>query len=279
MTLALARPVSRLSLADDLLKTAAKLWFLVAVLGQWTFVYYIAAFYGPSTLTGNFAAWNKRDLIKGYVAGDHIGNLYFAAHVLMAGLITTSGALQLFPQIRARAMTFHRWNGRLYIVTAFLMALGGLWMIWVRGTYLTLSGAVSSTILALLIMVFATMTVREGMARRIHAHHRWALRTFLVVNAVWVQRLGYMAWMIMARGPVGVGDHMDGPFDYFLDFGKFVIPLAVLEIYLRARDQSGIAGKISVATTLFALTVLMGVGIVGAYLFMWRPGLLAVSAG
>ena len=279
MTLALARPVSRLSLADDLLKTAAKLWFLVAVLGQWTFVYYIAAFYGPSTLTGNFAAWNKRDLIKGYVAGDHIGNLYFAAHVLMAGLITSSGALQLFPQIRARAMTFHRWNGRLYIVTAFLMALGGLWMIWVRGTYLTLSGAVSSTILALLIMVFATMTVREGMARRIHAHHRWALRTFLVVNAVWVQRLGYMAWMIMARGPVGVGDHMDGPFDYFLDFGKFVIPLAVLEIYLRARDQSGIAGKISVATTLFALTVLMGVGIVGAYLFMWRPGLLAVSTG
>ena len=279
MTLALARPVSRLSLADDLLKTAAKLWFLVAVLGQWTFVYYIAAFYGPSTLTGNFAAWNKRDLIKGYVAGDHIGNLYFAAHVLMAGLITTSGALQLFPQIRARAMTFHRWNGRLYIVTAFLMALGGLWMIWVRGTYLTLSGAVSSTILALLIMVFATMTVREGMARRIHAHHRWALRTFLVVNAVWVQRLGYMAWMIMARGPVGVGDHMDGPFDYFLDFGKFVIPLAVLEIYLRARDQSGVAGKISVAATLFALTLLMGVGIVGAYLFMWRPGLLAVSAG
>ena len=261
------------------MRTTAKLWFLTAVIGQWTFVYYIAAFYGPSTLTGHFAAWNKRDLIKGYVAGDHVGNLYFAAHVLMAALITTSGALQLFPQIRARALTFHRWNGRFYIALAILMALGGLWLIWVRGTYLTISAAVSSTVLAALIIVCAMMTAREAMASRIDAHHRWALRTFLVVNAVWIQRLGYMAWMIVARGPVGVGDHMDGLFDYFLDFGKFVIPLLVLEIYLRARTQSGVAGKVSMATALIALTLLTAVGIVGAYLSMWRPALLAVSGG
>src|SRR5882762_6201186 len=137
------------------MNTATRLWFIVAVIGQWAFVYYIAAFYGGPTLQGHFEAWNRKDLITGYVAGDHVGNLYFAAHVLMAALITTSGALQLFPQIRARAISFHRWNGRLYILTAVLMALGGLWLVWVRGTYLTLYGAASSTILAVLIMTCA----------------------------------------------------------------------------------------------------------------------------
>ncbi len=268
--LALTNTVRHNAWASTVLSNAARLWFLVAVFGQWAFVYYIAAFYGPSTLTGNFAAWNRRDLIKGYVPGDRVGNLYFAGHVLMAGLITASGALQLFPQIRARAISFHRWNGRVYIALAFLMALGGLWMIWVRGTYLTVSGAVSSTVLATLIMVCATMTAREAIACRIAAHHRWALRTFLLVNAVWFQRVGYMAWMILARGPVGVGDHMDGPFDYFLDFGKFLIPLAILELYMSARAREGNAGKVTMAATLIVVTVLMAVGIFGTLTIMWR---------
>ena len=110
--------------------------------------------------------------------------MYFAAHVLMAALITTSGALQLVPQIRARATSVHRWNGRLYILTAFLMALGGLWLIWVRGTFLTLYGAAGSTLLAVLIMICASMTLRYALARKIDIHHRWALRTFLLVNGV-----------------------------------------------------------------------------------------------
>lgn len=55
--------------ADTALKAAAGLWFLVAVVGQWAFLYYIVAFYGPSTLQGNFEAWSKNTfLLKRYVA-------------------------------------------------------------------------------------------------------------------------------------------------------------------------------------------------------------------
>jgi hypothetical protein len=258
------------------LDTAARLWFIVAVVGQWAFVYYIVAFYAGPTLQGRFEAWNRKDLITGYVAGDRVGNLYFAAHVLMAALITTSGALQLFPQIRARAISFHRWNGRLYILTAFLMAAGGLWLVWVRGTYLTLYGAAGSTVLALLIMTCAAMTLRYALARKIDIHRQWALRTFLVANGVWFQRIGYMAWITLNRGPVGIGKHMDGLFDILWGFGDFFLPLAVLEIYMRVKDQGSALAKSVTATAVFVLTAVMSVGIIGAYMIMWRP-LLATS--
>lgn len=259
-------------LADNALKGASVFWFATAVAGQWTFVYYIASFYGASTLAGRFEAWRKNDsLIKGYVAGDHVGNLYFAAHVLMAALITASGALQLVPQVRVRAMAFHRWNGRLYISTAFLMALGGLWLIWVRGTYLTLYGAASSTLLASLIMTCAAMTLRQALARQLDSHRRWALRTFMVVNGVWFQRLGYMAWLVINRGPVGIGKNMDGPFDIFWGFASYLLPLAVLELYQRTKHGAGPGGRLAMAGGLVGLTLLMGVGIVSTYLLMWRP--------
>ena len=95
--------------ADTALKAAAGLWFLVAVIGQWAFLYFIVAFYGPSTLQGNFEAWSKNTfLFKGYIAGDTAGNLAFAAHVLLAAVIAFGGAIQLIPQIRTRAITVHR---------------------------------------------------------------------------------------------------------------------------------------------------------------------------
>src|SRR5688572_11239905 len=82
------------------LDAAARFWFLVTVVGQWAFRSYIFGFYGPPTLQGDFAAWNRNThLIKGYVAGDTAGNLAFAAHALLAGVIAFGGTLQLVPQI------------------------------------------------------------------------------------------------------------------------------------------------------------------------------------
>ncbi len=265
------RPARPWATANAALKGSATLWFVMAAIGQLTFVYYIAGFYGGPTLQGHFEAWNRKDLIMGYVAGDRAGNLNFAVHVLLAGLITAGGVLQLVPRLRTRALAFHRWNGRLYMLTAFLMALGGLALVWVRHTYLTQAGAISISFDALLIMGCATMSVRHARARKIDLHRRWALRTFLVVNGVWFQRLGYMAWIILNQGPVGIGKRMDGPFDVFWGFGCYLIPLAALELYLLTQDRAGPRGKVLMAAGLFAMTMVMSVGIVGAFSFMWRP--------
>jgi hypothetical protein len=84
-----------------------------------------------------------------------------------------------------------------------------------------------------------------------------------------------MAWIILNRGPVGIGDQMDGPFDIIWGFAEFVLPLAVLEIYLRTTDRSRASAraKAALAGALFVLTVVTGTGIVGAFLHMWLPHL------
>jgi hypothetical protein len=138
--------------ADSALKAAAGFWFLVAVVGQWAFLYFIVAFYGTATLQGNFQAWSKNTfLFKGYIAGDTVGNLFFAAHVLLAA------------------------------------------------------------------------------------------------------------------------------FDRFWAFGCYLLPLAVLEFDLRAKESAGPSGRFAMAGGLVVLTVLMGVGIFGVATFMWRPLLEAMK--
>ena len=120
------------STADSILQRAASLWFLVAVLGQLIFVVYIVAFYGRGVLAGDLALWNQV-LAAGYVPGNTMGNTALAVHLLLAAVITIAGPLQLIPRVRARVPRFHRWSGRVYMVTACIMSLTGLYLIWVKG--------------------------------------------------------------------------------------------------------------------------------------------------
>ncbi len=258
--------------ADTALKAAAGLWFLVAVIGQWAFLYYIVAFYGPSTLQGHFQDWSKNTfLFKGYVAGDTAGNLFFAAHALLAAVIAFGGAIQLIPQIRARAISIHRWNGRLFLLTALGGSVSGLYMNWVRGARVNIVGALALSLDAVLIILFAGLAWRSALRREISTHRRWALRTYLVANAQWFARVGIFAWIMVNRGPVGMTARWDGPFNYFWFFGCYLLPLAVLELYLRAKESAGLRGRFAMAGGLVVLTALMGVGVFGVATIMWWP--------
>jgi hypothetical protein len=256
------------------LKASGILWFLVAVIGQWTFVYYILVAFGGPTLAGNPEAWNETQPIHGYIADDLVGNLFFALHVLLAAVITFGGTLQLVPQIRAHFIGFHRWNGRLFMAIAFFMALGGLYMVWgPRETRLTDIGGFGLSINAVLIMVSAVMALRHVFAGRIDQHRRWAMRTFILVNGVWFYRVGFMGWIIVNQGPLGSTPALDGPFDIAMAFASYLLPLGMLELYLRAQDHSGATRKWLTAGLLLAATGFMAVGIFGAYMFMWSPHL------
>jgi len=70
-----------------------------------------------------------------------------------------------------------------------------------------------------------------------------------------------------------MGKRMDGPFDLFWGFGSFLIPLAVLQLYLMARDRPGAVGKLTMSAVLVACALLTGLGSFGAYMFMWKPAL------
>lgn len=252
------------SVADVTLRAAAGFWFLVAITGQWLFLYYIAAFYGPSTVTGNFQAWSKNTFLRmGYIAGDTAGNLVFAAHVLLAAVITFGGAIQLIPQIRARAIFVHRWNGRLFMLTALAVSIAGLYLVWVRGDRL---GAPALTLNAVLLIALVALAWRSVLTHEISAHRRWALRTYIVANGQWFFRVGVVVSIIVSRG-LGIAVSPDGPLMRFWGFGCYLLPLAVVELYLRAKESGGPRRRFAMAGGLIVLTLLMGVGIFGIAAF------------
>ena len=260
------------SVADRALKAATTFWFAVIVIGQGLFFYYIVRFYYPSTLTGDFKAWRINDgLIKGYVAGDTVGNLAFGAHVVMAGLVTFGGALQLVPQIRARAPAVHRWIGRVFLTTAIGASLAGLWMTWLRGTLGYLPGALATSLDAVLILTFSVLAWRTALARDFARHRRWALRTFMVANAVWFLRVCFVlaAFTTHAAGLPEPG--LKSPVFITLNFACYLVPLAVLELYFRAQTRGGPGGRLVLAGGLFTLTALMSVGALGAWVVFFNP--------
>ena len=261
-----AKPARR----SDWLGRAATFCYLTIAAGQLLFVTFILLYYYVRTLSGNFAGWNDKPIITGFVAGDTTGNMFFAVHVLMAAVITFGGLVQLVPAIRTRWPALHRWNGRLYLVSALTLALGGLWMTWGRGTWLALGGAIGITLDALLIIAFAVLAWRAARTRRFVEHRRWAIRLFAVASAVWFMRVGYMAWGLTTGG-AGIGKAMDGPFDLFLAIANSLLPLAVAEIYLRASAHGTPAARKGVAALLLASGLVILAGSAGAWMVMWGP--------
>lgn len=253
--------------ANAVLTGSAAFWLLVALLGQWAFFYYIAVFYGPSSLSGNFQAWTRNThLIKGYVPGDTAGNLAFAVHALMAGYIAFGGGLQLVPLVRRYAPVLHRWNGRVFMATALGLSLTGFYMIWVRGATFNLLAATATSLNGALIVLFVVLAWRSARARDFAAHRRHALRLFLVANGQWFIRIGFIGWMIVTQGHMKIA-----PFFRVWQFACYLLPLAILEIYLRVKDSGSPRARYVFAGALALLTLLMGASTAGAYMVIWRP--------
>jgi uncharacterized membrane protein len=259
------------SVADVTLKAAARFWFVVTVIGQLAFAFAVASFYGLTALRGDFHRWSK-SITHGWVPGDTMGNFSVAMHLVSAVVVTLAGTVQLIPRVRDRFPAFHRWNGRIYMMTAVTVSLAGLYMTWVRGSVGDLSQHLGSSLMAVLIMLCAAMALRYALARDFKTHRRWALRLYLVVSASLFIRAGIFLSLFLNHGPFGFDPQtFTGPFLTFMTFAQYLLPLAVLEIYLRAQDRPGALRRIATAGVLLVLTLAMGAGIFAVTMAVWLP--------
>ena len=256
------------SLADGALKAAARFWFVVAVIGQLVFGFATASFYGLTALRGDYHGWS---ITQGHVAGNMLGNSAVALHLIAAVIIMLAGAVQLVPQVRSRFPVFHRWNGRIYMLAALALSSAGVYMTW-RGSVGDTSQHIGGSLNAVLIWLFAGMALRYALARDFKMHRRWALRLFLVVSAAWFFRIVFFLSFVVFGGPVGFDPTtFRGPFISVMSFGQYLLPLAVLELYLRAQDRPGALRRMAMAAVLFVVTVAMGVGIFAVTMAFWVP--------
>jgi uncharacterized membrane protein len=257
------------SVADTALTAATRFWFVVTVVGQLVFAFTVGSFYALTALRGDYHKWN---FTNGYVPGFSMGNTAVIMHVASAAFVMLAGAVQLVPQIRNRFPVFHRWNGRIYMLTAVTLSVAGLYMTWIRGSVGDLSVHLGSTLNAVLIWLYGGMALRYALARDFKAHRPWALRFFLVVSASWFFRIGFFLSFLVFKGPFGFDPvTFRGPFLTFMTFAQYLIPLAVLEIYLQARDRPGALRRMATAGLLFVLTLVMAAGLFAVATAQWVP--------
>lgn len=257
------------SVANTTLKAATRFWFGVTVVGQLLFAFTVASFYSLTALRGDYHKWN---FTNGYVPGFSMGNTAVMMHVASAAMVMLAGAVQLVPQVRNRFPAFHRWNGRIYMLTAVTLSVAGLYMTWFRGSVGDLSIHLGSTLNAVLIWLCGGMALRYALARDFRTHRRWALRFFLVVSASWFFRIGFFLSFLLFKGPFGFDPvTFRGPFLTFMSFGQCLVPLAVLEIYLRAQDYPGALRRMATAAMLFVLTLGMAAGLFAVTMAIWVP--------
>ncbi|WOJ97905.1 DUF2306 domain-containing protein [Congregibacter brevis] len=257
--------------ANTIFDATVKTWFAIAAVGHWIFVAYILSVFYPPIAADGVEGLKGMHLPSGFREGDFIGNLAAASHVILAAIVIGGGPLQLVPAVRTRFPRFHRVLGRSYLVAAVISSIGGLYMVWTRGTVGNLIGHISISGDAVLILISAAMTIRYAIARRIREHRRWAMRLFMVASAVWFYRVGLMAWMMLTGG-IGIDTAtFTGPALNVIGFAQYLLPLAMLEWYFRCQGQATEQGKIMFIGTLAGLTVYMSVGIFAATMGMWLP--------
>jgi hypothetical protein len=252
------------------LRATAVAWFFIGTIGQWIFAGYILGFFGPRLLAGTYSALNDKTHITGYVTGDWLGNSHLLAHVLLAATLSLAGALQLVPALRKSRPNFHRWNGRLFMLTAVIATLSGFYLTWVRGSRLDLLSALGTTLNGLLILVFVVRAWRSAVARDLVQHRKDALRAYLLVNGVWFLRIMMIPTM-MTLASLGLADRFGEAAFQALSFLSYVLPLALLELYFHAERSHHARTRWLVAGVLGLSVLIAASGIVGATVFMWLP--------
>ncbi|MGJ8662851.1 MAG: DUF2306 domain-containing protein [Marinicella sp.] len=261
------------TMASKVLAGSAKFWFTTVLVGQAIFSYYIVMLYYIATFNQDLERFNTV-MPGGHIAGDSFGNAAVVLHVLFAAIITVGGLMQLIPIIRSQWPAIHRWNGRLYVTTAMIMSLSGMFMVITRYEKIVggLIGHIAIMINGTIIVVCAVMAFKYARQRKFVLHRVWALRLFLAVSGVWMFRVGMMAWLSFHGGPVGFDPvSFSGPFLTALYITVYILPLFILEVYLRSHRSRSAVKKLVTTSMVVMISFIIMFGVFGATMGMWLP--------
>ena len=242
-----------------------------AFFGQWMFAFYILSLYALPTLFG------KTELTHQLLPGQGIENkptfdgIVFFSHVLPAAIMAMSGMFQLIPRIRNKYPKFHRINGRLFFILGVSGALTGLYMTWVVGMRFSDIGSMGITLNGILIPIFIYFAWRTACKRDFAAHQRFAVHSFLLVNAVWTFRLYLMGWFVINQGPLGNSNNIDGPADIAISFACYLLPMLIAELVFWAKRPRNNAIKWTVSFFAVFGAAITAIGVLSATFMMWWP--------
>ncbi|MEO0066046.1 MAG: hypothetical protein RI983_1372 [Bacteroidota bacterium] len=231
--------VNNLSKAFDF---SVRILAIVSWISAVAFGLYILAFYFTSFILGDLDNWNLGILPGLYDSQNTKSTFGMGLHFAAGGLILVLGSIQLVERIRINYPLWHRWIGRIYIISSLATAIGGLFFIFFKGTVGGLSMDIGFGLYGFLMFISSIMTWKHAVKGDFSKHRRWALRLFVLAIGSWLYRIeSALARIIL--GDFGHTNDFHGVVDMILNFFFYVPNLIILEIYLTRKWQ--IKNKIS----------------------------------
>jgi len=153
-------------------------------------------------------------------------------HISGGVLALVCGTLQLWTGLRQRAMTFHRWTGRVYLAAAAAGITGAFLM----AVYTTpRSFAISLMALATAWILTTGIAWAAIVRGRVELHKQWMIRSYLVAFA-------FVTFRFMTDLLPGVTAHLGsnvGEASASVGWLCWLVPLALYEVILQARQLFG----------------------------------------
>lgn len=162
-------------------------------------------------------------------------NIAIFTHMLLGGLIMALVPLQLVGHLRRRYPRAHRTTGRVIVLCAIAVALGGLVYIANRGTIAGPLMDLGFALYGVLMCGAALQTIRFARIGNVERHQNWALRLLVLVLGSLLFRVHYVAWYILTDGAWS-NDTLTGPFDQVQYFAFYLPYLLLLEVWIRRRS-------------------------------------------
>lgn len=250
-------------------------WFVAALAGQWAFAIYILCVYVTPWFTN--IDIGEVTPTQGYHTANSFDYAMFFAHIVPAAYLSLFGAMQLIPSLRKKYPNLHRWNGRIFFTLGISGALTGLYLQWGVGLRLSDIGALGITLNGILIPIAIFFAWKHAINRRMQDHMRWAIHSFILVNAVWSFRLYLMGWYMINQGPLGNSPTVDGPTDIALSFACYLLPMLFAEIYFWLKKQKDTKRIWTGAMFLLTGALITLIGVVAATMMMWFPRIAQVA--
>lgn len=234
---------------------------------------YILAFYASALFRGDLENWNN-GLPGLYEKGRTTATTGISLHFATGGIILVLGSIQLIEAVRVKYSAFHKWVGRVYVVSSILAAIGGLTFIAVKGTIGGTVMDIGFGIYGVLMFAAAILTYKHAAAGRIDQHRAWALRLYALAIGSWLYRMDYGFWMLLADG-AGHTSGFRGLFDQVMVFFFYIPNLLVAEVFIRTRNYK----TPPVLNLVSALVLLLMTGFLclGTYYFTkiyWGPAII-----
>lgn len=192
-----------------------------------------------------------------FEASRPFSNLSISTHMIFGALITALAPLQLLMGWSKKWLKAHRIIGYIFTLAAVLTSIGGFVYVGIHGTTGGTPMNIAFSLYGVLLLIATYQTIQFARQKDIPTHNEWALRLFILAMGSWFYRICYGFYFTIDPSGSGHTDDFHGLFDLIMNFGFFIPPLILLEIYFYLNKR----GKFNIHPIISSLTVLLVSGI------------------